>query len=110
MKSLNQFIVEAKSPKKGTATVSEIFKIMINPDAKKLNLRDFEDVQNDEWIWDANTSELIPPKDLYKEYTENGDTEVRWTYDEKSQEYQVEGGNIEFYFGVSKPFPNGLNY
>lgn len=110
MKTLEQFITEAKAPKKGTATLSEIFKIMIDPDAKKLNLRDFEEVQNDDWIWDLNTGDVIEPKDLYKEYTDNGDTEVRWSYDEKNNEYRVEGGNIEFHFDVVEPYPNGLNY
>ena len=110
MKTLEQYINEASYPKKGTGTLSEIFKVMINPDAKKLNLRDFEDAQRDQWIWDINTGKLVAPKDLYKEYTDNGDTEVRWEYDDDSQEYQVNGGNIEFYFAVDEPYDNGLNY
>lgn len=110
MKTLTSFIAEAKAPLKGESTWKKVFDILLDLDELHPAQKEyFDEVQEDDWIWDGMTGEVAEVDLLYKLYKNSGDVKVYWEYNPNDNEYIVsDDDDNSIYFMVTKPYENGL--
>lgn len=109
MKSLTAYINEAKASKEGKSTWESAFNLILNLDgSRQAKLEDFKEIQEDEKIFNLNNGQVVDPNELYSLYKKNGNRQIKWRYQERSNEYILDDGENKFYFKADEPYPNGL--